>query len=660
VCGICGYVGRPDPKAIEAMTQLLTHRGPDGDGVRFFPGGDGRVPVALGHRRLAIIDRSPRGAQPMSYADGRYWLTYNGELYNYRELRRELEGQGLRFSTGTDTEVLLAMYARHGVAMLPRLNGMFAFALWDADRQQLFMARDRLGIKPLYWSKEGEALYFASEIKALLPALPRARMRTELVPDYLTFLWVPGADTLFAGIYKLDPGHCATFRDGRLSIRRWWDMAFQPEERTEREWATIVRETVASAVRRQMVSDVPLGSFLSGGIDSSAIVAMMSQTTEHVTTYTVGFSPEDLAHDIVPDDLRYARLVARQFGTDYHEEVLKPKIVDLLPQLIWHMDEPIADPAAISTYLICAAARERLTVILSGMGGDEVFAGYPRHLAASLARGFDLVPQRLRTAVRHGLEGRLTLGGPGRMRGPRRNLMKLIRGIDAPHLERYLTYSSYYRPEELERLLYPHHSSAAVRVLDGHRLHAHSVETEHWLNQALYVDMKTFLPCLNLAYTDKMSMAASTEVRVPLLDDCLVELSGRVPPELKLRRMTRKYIFKRSMESLLPREVVWRKKAGFGAPLRSWLVGELKPMVDDLLSPDAITARGLFDPGEVQRLIAANARGTEDNALRLWALLTLELWQRTYIDREGAASAGPLSRAPYGLAYMATAVTTHS
>ena len=635
MCGICGYVGRSDPATIEVMTRLLAHRGPDGQGVEYFPAQDSRVPVALGHRRLAIIDPSSRGAQPMSYANGRYWITYNGELYNFRELRRDLEREGMRFTTATDTEVLLAMYARYGADMLPRLNGMFAFAVWDTEAQELFLARDRLGIKPLYWAQHNGALYFASEAKALLPALPPARMRTEMVPDYLTFLWVPGADTLFEGIYKLEPGHCASFRDRRLSISQWWDMTFEPEERDEHEWADIVREAVASAVKRQMVSDVPLGSFLSGGIDSSAIVAFMSQAVEQVTTFTVGFSPADLAHDIVPDDLRYARLIGRQFATDYHEEVLEAKIVDLLPQLIWHMDEPIADPAAISTYLICAAARERLTVILSGMGGDEVFAGYPRHLAARIGRGLDLVPQPLRASLRHGIEGRMTLGRPGRMRGPRRNLMKLIRGIDAPHLERYLTYSSYYRADELERLLGDHYAPAAAHVLEGHRRHAHRAETNHWLNQVLYVDMKTFLPCLNLAYTDKMSMAASTEVRVPLLDDWLVELSGRIPPELKLRRMTRKYIFKRSMEDVLPHDVVWRRKAGFGAPLRSWLVGELKPMVDEVLSPDAISARGLFEPGEVQRLIAANERGTEDNALRLWALLTLELWQRTYIDGEG-------------------------
>lgn len=614
------------------MTGLLAHRGPDGEGVRFIPAANGHAPVALGHRRLSIIDPTARGAQPMCYADGRYWITYNGELYNFRELRAELEHEGFAFTTGTDTEVLLAMYARHGPGMLERLNGMFAFAIWDTATAELFLARDRLGIKPLYWAQHDGALYFASEVKALLPSLPKARMRTDVVPDYLTFLWVPGADTLFDGIYKLEPGHWATFADGRLSIRRWWDMRFAPEDRDEATWAGIVREAVGSAVRRQMVSDVPLGSFLSGGIDSSAIVGFMSEAVERVTTYTVGFRPEDLGHEIVGDDVRYARCIGRRFATDYHEQTLEPNVVELLPKLVWHMDEPIADPAAISTYLICSAARERLTVILSGMGGDEVFAGYPRHLAARIGRMLDVIPRSARAALRRELDGRLTLGPPGRLRGPRRNLMKLMRGIDASPIERYLTYSSYYTPAELMRLLERDHHRDVEHVFARHRAYADHASGEHWINQLLYVDLKTFLPCLNLAYTDKMSMAASTEVRVPLLDDWLVALSGRVPPELKLRHLRRKYVFKRGMEPILPRDVVWRPKAGFGAPVRSWLVGDLKPLVEDLLSPETIRLRGLFQVEEVRRLAAANNDGREDNALRLWALLTLELWQQTYVD----------------------------
>ena len=637
MCGICGIVGQADEQTIRTMTRVLRHRGPDGEGTRCFPSVHGSVPAALGHRRLSIIDPTPRGAQPMAYGDERYWITYNGELYNFRQLRHELEADGYRFTTETDTEILLAMYARHGVGILDHLNGIFAFAIWDVEEQRLFLARDRLGVKPLYWTEYDGALYFASEVKALLPAIPKPPMRSAMVADYLTFLWVPDPDTLFEGIFKLPPGHCATYADGKLSIRQYWDMTFEPEERTEAAWSAAVRSAVDEAVQRQMVSDVPLGAFLSGGVDSSAIVASMSATKEKVSTYTVGFSQEDLSHEIVPDDIRYSRQIAREFDIDYHEETLQPSVVDLLPKLVWHMDEPIADPACISTYLICSAARERMTVILSGMGGDEVFAGYPRHLAAQIGRMADVMPRSVRAAMRSGLDGRLTLGPPGRLRGPRRNLMKLMRGIDASPLERYLTYCSYYQHEEISRLLMPDIRAHASHSFDRHHGYADRVAGENWLNQLLYIDLKTFLPCLNLAYTDKMSMAASTEVRVPLLDDELVALSGRIPPDLKLRRMTRKYIFKRSMEGTLPHDVIWRPKAGFGAPVRSWLVGDLKPMIDDLLSPEAVRRRGLFDPVEVKRIIVANEAGTEDNALRLWALLTLEIWQQTYLDGTAAA-----------------------
>ena len=630
MCGICGFAGRADDALVNAMTARLVHRGPDGHGTQSFPGVDGALPASLGHRRLSILDPGPRGAQPMCTPDGRYWITYNGEVYNFRELRRDLERHGWRLRSECDTEVVLAMYARHGPEMLAQLNGIFAFAVWDRTRGQLFLARDRLGVKPLYYASHRGTLYFASEVKALLPALPRPSLRREVLGDYLTFLWVPDPDTMFEGIQKLPPGHYATFSGADLKLTRYWDMSFAPECRTEAEWAAAVRDEVQAAVRRQMVSDVPLGSFLSGGIDSSAIVAEMTRVKERVTTFTVGASKRDLAHEIVPDDVRYARQVADRYAVDYHEQILEPNVVELLPRLIWHMDEPVADPAAIPTYLICAAAREHLTVILSGMGGDEIFAGYPRHLAAQLTRALSSVPLAARRRLRRLLDAHLTLGRPGRMRGPRRNLMKLARGLDASPWERYLTYCSYYQTSELAALL--RRDAPLVDPFRRHRAYLERVRGEHWLNQLLYLDIKTFLPCLNLTYTDKMSMATSAEVRVPLLDDQLVELSGRIPPELKLRRLTRKYVLKRSMEGVLPSEVINRPKAGFGAPVRAWLVDELGPLVDELLSPEVVAARGLFDPGEVARLVAANRTGREDNALRLWALLTLELWQRTFLD----------------------------
>jgi asparagine synthase (glutamine-hydrolysing) len=645
MCGICGIAGKADENLVGAMADTLVHRGPDGGGVRVFAGAGHRAPATLGHRRLKIIDLSDRAAQPMPSPDDRYHITYNGEVYNYRELKAPLQKAGWQFRSDCDTEVVLAMYAQHGPEMLDRLNGIFALAIWDRERGELFFARDRLGVKPLYYSLHDETFVFASEVKAMLAALPPASLRPEAVADYLTFLWVPEPETMFDGIVKLPAGHAGLWRDGKLHQWRWWDLRFATDERPEREWVELVRDGIGDAVERQLVADVPVGSFLSGGIDSAAIVATTSRKSAAPTAYTVGFSEQDLGHEIVPDDLPYARIVAARFGLDHHERVLEPEIVELLPLLVWHMDEPVADPAAITTYLICKAARERLTVILSGMGGDEVFAGYPRHLAAALGRPLDLVPARARQLLRALVEPRMSLGPPGRLRGPRRNAMKFLRGLDAQLLDRYLIHSSYYRADELRRLWSPEQAER-VAVCDPfarHRGHLREVADEHWLHQLLYLDLKTFLPCLNLMYTDKMSMAASTEVRVPLLDDELVRLASHIPPNLKLHRLKRKYVFKRAMEGVLPNEVVWRPKAGFGAPLRSWLVGELAPLVDEMLSPEVVRARGLLDPDEVQRLIAANRDGREDNALRIWALLTLEQWQRTFID--GSAPTAPGGRA---------------
>ena len=641
MCGICGFVGSDDERLVGEMTALLAHRGPDGDGTRVFAPAGRRPPAALGHRRLSIIDPTPRGAQPMSWSDGRYWITYNGELYNFPELKRELEASGVRFRTACDTEVLLAMFARHGADSLRYLNGIFAFGIWDAERGELFLARDRLGVKPLYYAEEKGTVYFASEIKALLPALTTPRVSYEGLADYLTFLWTPDPETIFEGIRQIPAGHYATVAEGRLSVRQYWDITYSVDERPEAEWVDEVRESVVAAVRRQMISDVPLGSFLSGGLDSSAIVAAMSGTGQEVTTFTVGFTSEDLDHEIVPDDVAYARKIGRSFGVTYNERILEPDVVEMLPKLIWHLDEPVADPAAISTYLICSAAAERLKVILSGMGGDELFAGYPRYLAAQLGRVVDVAPSRLRRFVQEALEPRLTMGRPGRLRGPRRNLMKAVRGLADDPLRRYLVYSSYYRRSELDRLFNPDLRS---RLQDHdpfrhHTAYLDSAPSDDWLNKLLYLDLKTFLPCLNLAYTDKMSMAASTEVRVPLLDDELLALTARIPPRLKLRGVTRKYVLKRSFESVLPRDVVWRRKAGFGAPIRAWLVGDLRGMVHDLLSPAAVRSRGLFEPAEVAHLVRANETGQEDNALRVWALLTLELWYRRFVD--GANDASP-------------------
>ena len=646
MCGIAGIVSTDSDARVGAMVRAVEHRGHDGEGVWSSEAVDdaGRR-VSLGHRRLAIIDTSAAGLQPMHSRDGRFAVTFNGEIYNYRELRRELQARGHRFETDTDTEVLLAAFAEWGEDALPRLNGMFALALWDARERALLLARDRLGIKPLYYAEPagaggaGPDFVFASEIKALLASgLVERALDVEGLNQQLTFLWTPDPFTLFRGVRKLPPGHLLTLRDGRATVREWWDVSFDEieEGKSEEWWRSRVLETLERVVRMEMVADVPLGSFLSGGVDSSLIVALMKRHSagRRVSTYTIGMEREDLRYDIVADDLPWARRVGKLFDTDYHETVLKPDVASLLPKLVYHMEMPLSD-SVISSYLVARAARETLTVLLSGMGGDEIFAGYPRTLAMTLAGATDAaLPAPVRRPVMSALAHALPGGLPGRLTAPLRNLKKFARSAALDFENRYLGFGTYFT-DAAKQALYTDDLREATRGLDAyreHRRHFARVARAAPLNRLLYVDLKTFLPCMNLDYTDKTSMATTLEVRVPYLNVELVELSARVPPGLKLRGLKRKYILKRAAEELLPRDVVWRRKAGFGAPVRAWLRGPLRPLVDELLSEERVRRRGLFRPEEVRRVVAQNLSGREDYGLQVMQLLTLEMWFETFID----------------------------
>jgi asparagine synthase (glutamine-hydrolysing) len=629
------------------MLKAIEHRGRDDEGVwTSSPINDEGQGVCFGHRRLSIIDTSAAGHQPMLSSDGRLVVILNGEIYNYRELREYLTTKGHSFRTQTDTEVLLAAWAEWGEDCLPRLNGMFAFALWDERARTLFLVRDRVGIKPLYYATEGaqdagapNSFVFASEIKSILASgLVKAELDRERLHQFLTFLWVPDPNTLFRGIRTVPPGHIVTLRKNELNVREWWDISFDSieEGKSDGWWQEQVLETLERVVKLEMVADVPLGSFLSGGIDSSSIVAMMKHHSDgrRIGTYTIGIEAEDLRYDIIPDDVQWARRVNQQLDTDYHEIMLQPDVAELLPKLVYHMDEPAID-MAIPSYLVSRAARETLTVMLSGMGGDEVFAGYPRQLAMKIAGAFDPVPQLLRRPLMRTLANVLPGGLPGKLTAPLRNAKKFARSAALDFEDRYLGYETYFTDEAKTRL-YTDEMRGATQGLDAysaHRRYFARVKNAAPLNQLLYVDLKTFLPCLNLMTTDKTSMAANLEVRVPFLNQEMLDLTARMPTHLKLRGLKRKYILKRAAEKLLPREVVWRKKAGFGAPIRSWLRGPLQPMVNDLLSAETIKRRGLFRPEEVKRVIDANLSGREDYNLQVFQLLTLELWQRAFIDQ---------------------------
>ena len=646
MCGIAGLISLDPERRIAAMLETIEHRGRDDEGVWTSGAIDeaGRR-ACLGHRRLAIIDTSSAGHQPMRSADGRYVLTFGGEIYNYRELRAELKSKGCTFRTETDTEVLLTAFAEWGKDCLPRLNGMFHFAVWDNQERSLTLARDHVGIKPLYYfyepanSAKPGSLIFSSEVKAILASGLVARaLDPEALNQFLTFLWAPDPNTLFAGIKTLPPAHTLTFQDDEIKLNQWWDVSFDEieEGRSEAWWQEQTLETLDEVVRMEMVADVPLGSFLSGGIDSSGIVAMMKRHSNgrRVSTYTVGIEAEDLRYDIIPDDVEWARRVNQHLDTDYHEIMLQPTVAELLPKLVYHLDEPAID-MAIPSYLVSRAARETLRVMLSGMGGDEVFAGYPRQLAMKIAGAFDPVPGMLRRPLMRSIERSLPGGLPGKLTAPLRNAKKFARSAGLDFEERYLGYGTYFTDDAKQRL-YSDELRQATSGMDAyaaHRRYFARLGNVAPLNRLLYVDLKTFLPCLNLITTDKTSMAANLEVRVPFLNRRMIEFAARMPAELKLRGFKRKYILKRALEKVLPAEVVWRKKAGFGAPIRSWLRGALRPLVDDLLSAEVIKARGLFRPEEVQRLIALNLSGREDLNLQVFQLLNLELWQRQFMDQ---------------------------
>lgn len=617
------------------MLKSIEHRGYDHEGVWSSSPFPDRSTVCLGHRRLSIIDTSDAGNQPFLSSDGRFALTYNGEIYNYTELRSQLEAKGHVFRTRSDTEVLMHAFREWHVGCLDRLNGMFAFAIWDDAEQTLTIARDRTGIKPVYYASTADGFAFASEIKAILASnIIRAELDHEGLHQFLTFLWPVPPHTLFKGIFQLPPAHYLVWKNGETTIREWWDLDFSKEEHghDEQYWRDAVLETLDRSVEMEMIADVPLGAFLSGGVDSSAIVALMTKHAKRVSTYTTAISADDLAFDIIPDDVEWSRRVAKILPIDYHETLLTPDLAELLPKLVWHMDAPVID-MAIPSYLISKQSRETQKVMLSGMGGDEVFAGYPRQMAMKIAGATDFIPSAVRRPLMKTIDSALYGGLKGKLTAPLRNAKKFARSAGQNFEERYLGFGTYFT-DERKNALYSDALRPAMKDFDAYRHHRaffNKCSGAAALNRLLYVDFKTFMPALNLDTTDKTSMAANLEVRVPFLNHEIVSLAERIPAELKINGIKRKYILKKAVESILPKEVIWRKKAGFGAPIRSWLRTSLRPMIDDLLSDERIRNRGLFDPAEVRRVIELNDSGREDFNLQVFQLLNLEIWMERFL-----------------------------
>jgi asparagine synthase (glutamine-hydrolysing) len=626
MCGICGIVGRApvDREVLARMAGTLRHRGPDDDGFHVAEHEDGTA-VGLGFRRLAIIDLES-GNQPLANEDGSLRIVLNGEIYNFRELRAELDARGHRFATNGDAEVVLHLYEDHGPHCVERLNGMFAFALWDDAERRLLLARDRFGKKPLYYADLGGTLLFGSELKSLLehPDCPH-ELDLGSLSRYLALEYVPTPRSIFEGVRKLPGGHVLQWHDGRVTVERYWDLDFGGDtaELSDDEYAAELRSRLRAAVRRRLVSDVPLGAFLSGGVDSSSVVAMMARelAPDTVKTFSIGFAERSF------DESEHARRVARHFGTDHHEETFTAAaLLDVLPVVADVLDEPFADASVLPTYLLSRFTRESVTVALAGDGADELLAGYPTFAAERVARLYK-VPRLLHEHAVVPLAELLPVSTANFSFDFK--VKRFLRGAAEPADRRHPAWLGSFTPAEQEALLEqtPEDPFAEVR-------HAYArAPTGDALERLIYAYAKTYLQDDILVKVDRASMACSLEVRAPFLDVELVELLGRVPARLKLRGLTTKHLLKRAMADLLPQGIAGRAKKGFGIPVAEWLKTDLREPVLDELSPDRLRRQGLFAPEEVGRLLAEHLAGRRDHRKQLWTLFCFQLWHRRFAER---------------------------
>jgi asparagine synthase (glutamine-hydrolysing) len=585
-------------------------------------------------RRLSIIDLA-HGHQPISNEDETVWVILNGEIYNFQKLRDELESKGHRFRTRTDTEVIVHLYDDVGLECFRRLRGMFALALWDTKRKRLVLGRDRIGEKPLYFRREPHRFLFASELKSLLQAdgVPR-RLKFAALREYLSLGYVPAPLSMLDGIEKLLPGHYLVVDQERIEDHQYWDVPFgQPEKHTEQEWIERTRSKLLETVRMQLVSDVPLGAFLSGGLDSSSIVAAMAQMTGRpVKTYSIGYQGEHSYYNELP----YAKVVAQAFGTDHHEIVVRPEVSELLPKLVWHLDEPVADSACLTTYLVSKLARQSVTVILSGVGGDELFGGYRRYLGDSMLRYYRHLPGPLRRKWLPALLARIPQDRHSLWKDYARYAAAFVNSAELDAASRYIEYVTLFPPQTQGNLLIEGAtqsggSAFAISTLRGYFNHCGDPDD---LNRIIYADLKTSLADDLLAMTDRMTMAASIECRAPLVDHEMIELASHMPSNLKVRGFQMKYLMKQAVAPWLPREILERKKRGFGAPMGAWLRKDIQPMVSELLSEEATRKRGLFSWPAIQQLLADHSAERKDYTDQLFSLVMLELWLQAFLDRQ--------------------------
>ena len=624
MCGISGiYRGGDGPpverRILGGMLDIIRHRGPDDDGMFLADR------IGLGMRRLSIIDVEG-GHQPIANEDGSVIIVFNGEIYNYRELADQLRARGHHLATSSDTEVIVHLYEELGSECVHQLRGMFGLAIWDKKQQRLFIARDRLGVKPLYYAHAGETFVFGSEIKSLLqfPGIT-ASPNLEAISNYLSLKYVPSPQTMFAGIHSLPPGHTLTYDRNGMRVEQYWDVSFQGENspaRSEEEYAERLDALLRESIKLRLRSDVPFGAFLSGGVDSSIIVALMSQMLdEPVKTFSVGFDRTKRRQDELP----YARLVSERFKTQHHEVIMRPEdFVSLAEKVMWHLDQPIADQATMATYAVSKLAAQHVKMVLTGEGGDELFAGYARYPGERLSPLFSFMPRPVKSTVL-ALAGRI----PQRERA-KIALNALCQSDEANRMVHWFPlFNDEMRGALVNRSVAGLEPGSAAAVF---RDCLKQTDARRPLNRMLYVDTKLWLADFLLLRGDKLSMANSLEARVPLLDHKLVEFAATLPPQMKLKGLIRKYLLKKVARRYLPDSIVDRKKEGFPIPINDWFRGPVRPYIRDLLSPEAIRRRGLFNAPFVERLLQEQESGFGDHGALLWGLVSLEQWHRVFID----------------------------
>ena len=635
MCGITGFSGGFGQELLVGMTASIAHRGPDDSGTYF----EKESGIGLGHQRLSIIDISSLGHQPMWDSDGRISIVFNGEIFNFKDLRKELLADGVTFKSASDTEVLIYLYLKYGKDMLIMLNGMFAFAIWDTRNKELIIVRDGVGVKPLYYADTVDGFLFSSELKSLLKCSSvKKDLDPEAIKCYLTFLWSPAPKTILKSVKKLEPGHALIIKNGKIEKKwKYYDLPYDQQivQISEKDAIEGVRNRVENAVESQLVSDVPVGCFLSGGLDSSAITAIAKQKYTHgnLQCFTIGVTGKGMKDEGMTEDLPYARKVAAHLDLDLEVIDIGPEMIDHLERMIFHLDEPQADPAPLNALFICERAREMgVKVLLSGAGGDDIFTGYRRHFALQQEKYWSWLPYIARKGISSGVS-RIPSSNP-----TARRLNKALRYMHLNGDQRIVSYFDWIGRDQLTRLQGPLLTQAsdfdAYSPMLETLANAPGSNKMLPLNKMLLLEGKHFLVDHNLNYTDKVSMAAGIEVRVPLLDPELIKYAATLPVNYKQNGNIGKWVFKKSMENYLPKDIIYRPKTGFGAPLRYWLKNELRPLKEELLSANVLKNRGIFNPSEVTKLMELDQSGMVDASYSIFSMMCIELWIRMFVDTD--------------------------